>query len=199
MLMLRKIKKIWLQHGVVICVVCCLIGIVGYFVNIIVFQNHKDVVNVLVLSPEVDVKEMENDLKRVVEVGNNEEIAIKYLDINNEANQAIVLTWLRAKTVDVIISDEEKIGFFAENACLLELDGLLDPASGEKGTYYYNGIVSYDSEGKIIGKEEDKVYGVHTEKINGIEGMSDPVAAIVANVQNKSNAVRILNHYINEL
>ena len=75
----KVIKFIRRHIGAIACVLIVL-TIVGYFVNIMFFQNKKDVVSVLVLKPVEDAEALEREIAAVVEVGKREEIHIQSID-----------------------------------------------------------------------------------------------------------------------
>lgn len=191
---MSKIKKVWAKYGLYICLMCCMVGIAGYFVNLILFQNKKDILNVLVLSSQINSDALADEIEKVVEVDADEEISIKYMDTKgNEANRAIVLTWIRAKTVDIIISEKNQIEFFAENGCLKELK-----EGKTEYCYYDNSIINYDSDGGIIGREEERHYGIYVDGISGVEFQTQPIVSLAVNLQNVDNARRVLDFYINQ-
>lgn len=192
---MEKIKKIWTKYGMYICLICCGIAIIGYFVNIMFFQNKKDILNVLVLNSQIDSELLLDELENVVKVNNGEEIIIKYMDTSgNEANRAIVLTWIRAKTVDIIIGEPEQVDFLAENGCLKEIEEQGKP----ENLYYDNSIINYDSDGDIIGREEEKHYGIYVNEVAGVSFQTTPVISLAANFQNEENAINAFIFYINQ-
>lgn len=193
---MKKLKKIWLKYGLYICLMCCLVGIVGYFVNIMFFQNKKDALNILVLNSQIESNALLAEIEEAVDVGTEEEIVIKYMDTSgNEANRAIVLTWIRAKTVDIIIGEQEQLDFFAKNGCLLEIEKEI---IGLDERYYNNCIINYDSEGNIIGKEEEKHYGVYVDEVAGVDFQKNPIVSFAVNLKNRDYAMKVLDFYINQ-
>lgn len=194
---MKKLKKLWVRYGLLICVICCLLGIAGYFFNIMFLQNKEAVLNVLVLSSQIDSNEIVNEIEKVIEVGPDEEIEVKYMDTSgNEANRAIILTWIRAKTVDLVIGEKEQLDFFLENGCLLEIDEELKEL--EESRYYKGCLVDYDSEGNVVGREEEKKYGIYVEQIAGADLIEVPVVSLAVNYVNKENALNALEFYINQ-
>lgn len=107
----KVIKFIKRHIAAIVCILIVLI-IVGYFVNIIFFQNKKDVVSVLVLKPVEDTEALEHEIAAVVEVGKREEIHIQSIDFDVAANEAIVTTWLRSGTIDIVIGRADQIAFY---------------------------------------------------------------------------------------
>mgnify|MGYP003297787572 CR=1 FL=1 len=192
---MKKIRKIWSKYGLYICLVCCMVGIIGYFANIMFFQNEKDILNVLVLTSKMDSDLLLEEIEEAVKVDVGEEILIKYMDTSgNEANRAIILTWIRAKTVDIIIGEEEQIDFFAENGCLKEIEE--QDISGK--SYYDSSVIKYDSDGDVIGREDKKHYGIYINRVAGVRFQTMPVISLAVNFQNKENAINVFELYINQ-
>ena len=116
----RKIIRFFKRHitGIIAILVICIIA--GYFVNVIFFENKKDVISVLVLKPLTDTEALEKEIGTVVEVDGKEEIHIQSIDFDWGANEAIATTWLRSGTIDVIIGREDQIAFYEEAGYLEE-------------------------------------------------------------------------------
>lgn len=191
--MKNKIKIFFRKYWIVLSLIAAAIIIVGYFVNIIVFENKKDVLNILVLSSDINIEAMEEELYSLVEVNDDEEIVIKYMDSNGEADQAIVLTWLRSRTVDMVVGEEDSIDFYARNGCLVDMKELgIETDESD----YYNAVVEYSSEGEIIGTGEQTLFGKYVNPITGLENMEKPIVAMAVNALNTENGMRILRHYM---
>lgn len=78
----RKIIRFFKRHitGIIAILVICIIA--GYFVNVIFFENKKDVISVLVLKPLTDTEALEKEIGTVVEVDGKEEIHIQSIDFD---------------------------------------------------------------------------------------------------------------------
>lgn len=191
--MKNKIKTFFRKYWIVLSLIAAAIIIVGYFVNIIVFENKKDVLNILVLSSDINIEAMEEELYSLIEVNDDEEIVIKYMDSNGEADQAIILTWLRSRTVDVVIGEEDSIDFYARNGCLADMEELgIETDESD----YYNAVDEYSSEGEIIGTGEQTLFGKYVKPITGLENMEKPIVAMAVNALNTENGMRILSYYM---
>lgn len=191
--MKNKIKTFFRKYWIVLSLIAAAIIIVGYFVNIIVFENKKDVLNILVLSSDINIEAMEEELYSLIEVNDDEEIVIKYMDSNGEADQAIILTWLRSRTVDVVIGEEDGIDFYARNGCLVDMKELgIETDESD----YYNAVDEYSSEGQIIGTGEQTLFGKYVNPITGLENMEKPIVAMAVNALNTENGMRILRYYM---
>lgn len=115
-----KIIKLFKRHMLVIITILAVFAIAGYFVNVIFFENKKDVISVLVLETVADTEALEKEIGMVVEAGVKEEIHIQSIDFDLGANEAIATTWLRSGTIDVIIGREDQIAFYEEAGYLEE-------------------------------------------------------------------------------
>lgn len=115
-----KIIKLFKRHMLVIITILAVFAIAGYFVNVIFFENKKDVISVLVLETVADTEVLEKEIGTVVEAGVKEEIHIQSIDFDLGANEAIATTWLRSGTIDVIIGREDQIAFYEEAGYLEE-------------------------------------------------------------------------------
>lgn len=188
-----KVKAFFRKYGITIAVIAIIIGIICYFVNIIVFENKKDVLNVLVLSSNIDIEQIEKPLYELIPVQDDEEIVIKYMDSTAEAEQAIILTWIRSRTVDVVIGDEDSMAFYAQNGCFMNLEecGI---ESDERD--YYNVINEYSSEGQIIDTSEKMMFGKRVKSIEGILEMKNPIVALAVNSQNLKKGLVVLDYYV---
>lgn len=190
---LKEIKYVdfFRRHSVVIAAALVAVLIAAYFVNIIFFENKKVAVSVLVLTPVSDVRALEEEILKIIDIEADEEIGIQFIDTGVIANQAIATTWIRAKTVDVIIGDREQIKLYAQAGYLKDLKEIEEEGVKDVGEDYMSGLAEYDNEGKVVSLGEEKCFGKYTGEIAGIN-IKHPVIALAANVTNQKNAVKML-------
>lgn len=191
--MKNKVETFGRKYGIIIAVIIVVLFIIGYFAKIIVFDNKKDVLTVLVLSDNLDVEVMENDLYQILDIGEKEEVVIKYMNSTVETEQAIILTWIRSRTVDVVIGEKQSLEFYAQNGALMNLQEVgfeMDERA------YIDAVNVYSSDGKLIGKGEEILYGKYAEKINGLSEMRNPIVSLTVNGLHRDEAILALNYYL---
>lgn len=192
---MKNTRKLLRRYIIVICIILFTSIIIFYFFNIVVFQNKKKALNILVLSSQIDEYEIKNKLEDVLNLSEDEEVTIKYMDISNEINRAIVLTWIRARTVDLMISGNKQLDFFAENAFLMDMKNDIQLKGDNGRKYYYNYIATYDSEGNKINRGEKTEYGIFVKRIMGIDSIDEPILSVVTNCNNKENTVIAIDYF----
>lgn len=190
--MMKRIKDFLRKHWGKLCIVFLCTVVAGYFVNIIFFENKKDVLTVLVLQTEVDREVLTNELQKAVAVKQGEEISIQTLDYSNSMNQGTAVTWLRSGTIDLIVGNREQMTAFGQHGYLKRLEGMGDLAEKEK---FRCGTAEFDDEGNLIRAGGNDWVGVFPGRIAGIDSMDSPVIAIVENAPNKENAFKTLEMF----
>lgn len=183
---MKKIKEFLRKHWGKLCIAAVCLIVVGYFVNIIFFQNKKEVLTVLVLQTEVDREALTEEIQKAVDVSSREEISIQTLDYNNPVNQGVAVTWLRSGTIDLIIGSEEEMTVFGQYGYLMDLKDIKMTTEKEK---FMCGTAEFDDDGNILSVEGSEWVGVYPGQVAGIEGMDSPVISIVRNAPQKENAV----------
>lgn len=186
---MRKIKDFWRKHWGKLCIILVCAVVAGYFVNIIFFENKKDVLSVLVLQTEVDREALTKELQKAVPVKNGEEIVIQTLDYGNSMNQGTAVTWLRSGTIDLIIGSKEQMTDFGQYGYLKGLKDMKDVEEKEK---FRCGIADFDDEGNLLSVEGNDWVGVFPGRIKGIETLDSLVAAIAGNAPHQENAFKTL-------
>lgn len=173
------------KKRVLFLVIVVVLGMFLYqMIKVIFLENEKTVVSILVLNPISDSKTFEKEVRKHVKVNKGEKVLIQSIDAQIEANYAIATTWIRAKTADVIIGEEEVITKYAEMGYLKQLSEK-DKLS-QKSRYHC--VLSEYSDKKNIEKEW---FGIFVKEIPGLNG-EEVVASLAANVVNEENALKLL-------
>lgn len=172
------------NHIVVLLAVCFVFFLAVYFINVIFIQNEETVVSVLVLEFMEDSFRLEQQVRETVQAEEDQKVEIRTIASQVEANKAIVLTWIRAQTVDVIIGEEEQIAEYAQAGYLKELE------KGQSDDFLC-ARAEYNSEGNIIGTGEEECFGKYTADIPGTE-FQKPVAGLAENAPHRENALLLL-------
>lgn len=189
------VKKYWLW----ICLVCVLAGIAGYFVNIMVIKNKEEMISVLVLSAKANEAALEREITRQFPISEGEEVVIQVMDPSVEANYGIVLTWLRARTVDVLIGETDVLKRYAQSGCLAdwsELGVVKEEEIKRKDEAFLCGLAEYDNEGGILRMGEEQCFGWRSSgEVAEACGLKQPVVSVALNAPHKEaalNATRLL-------
>lgn len=189
------VKKYWLW----ICLVCVLAGIAGYFVNIMVIKNKEEMISVLVLSAKANEAALEREITRQFPISEGEEVVIQVMDPSVEANYGIVLTWLRARTVDVLIGETDALKRYAQSGCLAdwsELEVVKEEEIKRKDEAFLCGLAEYDDEGGILRMGEEQCFGWRSSgEVAEACGLKQPVVSVALNAPHKEaalNATRLL-------
>lgn len=192
---MKKIKGFLRKHLGKLCIAVLCIAVIGYFVNIIFFENKKDVLTVLVLATDVDRETLSEEIMQAVDVNKGEEISIQTLDYSNEVNQGVAITWLRSGTIDILIGNEEQMTVFEHYGYLWQLTEAKFTTAKAK---FRCGIAEFDNDGNIIKVAGDYWVGVSLDQIAGIDEITSPVISILENAPNKANAVKTLERFCNQ-
>ena len=155
--------------------------------KVIFLENEKTVVSVLVLTPISDQKAFEREVREQVKIKKGEKALIQSIDAQIEANHAIATTWIRAKTADVIIGEEQVIRKYAEAGYLKELSEKDKVPQKQK---YYRVLTEYNTEDNMEMGEE-KWFGSFAKEIPGLDG-DGLIVSLAANVVHEKNALKLL-------
>lgn len=187
--MIRRKKYIWMVISGVILI------IFFYFVKIVFIDNKEVVLNVLVLDVGVDVENIKQDLDFCLKPDKNQRIEITEIDPSIPENWPIILTWIRSRTFDLFLADENQIKSFANKGCFFSLNDLLVNEFEGQYEFYESDLLEYDDEGnvKVIGSK--KAYGIYIRDDSQLHNMQKPIAAIVINAPNKDNAIKVLKYW----
>lgn len=191
---MKRIREFLQKHFVKLCIMVLCIGVMGYFINIIFFENKKDVLTVLVLATDVDREELTEEIKKAVDVNRGEEISIQTLDYSNKVNQGVAITWLRSGTIDILVGNKEQMTVFEHYGYLRKLEETKFTTDKEK---FMCGIADFDDDGNILNVEGDYWVGVSLDKIAGIYGIESLVISIMENAPNKESAMKTLEQLCN--
>lgn len=187
----HKIQKFIKKYGAGIVVPLIIVLITAYFVNVIFVKNKEVAISVLILEYTADTTAVENQIGKIVGLKENQKIEIKSIDAKQSANNPIILTWIRAKTIDVIIGSEEEVKVFAQAGYLKKLNEEIR----EKD--FMCGLAKYNDLGEIISGGKEECFGKYTTEIKGVE-IKHPVVCLAANLINEDNAEKVLYHFTNE-
>jgi hypothetical protein len=180
--------------------IICLIFI-GYFVKAICFDRKEIVLSVMILNDneDMDIDTLETELKDYLgTVDSKQDITFSFLRTDIEQNQAIILTRLRARAVDLIIADEPTFSEYVQNGIYKELEiGVQeeDWANWEKGN-----IINTDESGNIESIGETLVYGYKLGenqlylRLGGQQG--EPVIGIAINTMHGENAKKAIKYFM---
>ena len=109
------------RRGAAAAAVLILLAPAAYFGNLILFQNRETVLSAVVLRPVEDTEILEEVLAGIVKPEEGERILIQSVDGSEEVNLPVVITWIRARSADVVIGGEDEIRELGERGCLAEL------------------------------------------------------------------------------
>ncbi|MGL6198775.1 MAG: hypothetical protein ACRC3H_07555 [Lachnospiraceae bacterium] len=173
-------------------------GIVLYFVNVIFFQKHDTVLSVIVMGAEdsIDADALEEKLRKGLNVAaDDQEVNITFLDPGVAANQAVVLTWIRAGTVDLIIADREEFKMAAGGGMCADLEAVLPADLLEKtqNSLQRGAISIYNDDGTLAGSEKECYYGIGLKQSTVFQewnrSITDPIVSIAINTERTDNCV----------
>lgn len=185
------IKKYWLRVGLF----CVLAGIVGYFVNIMVIKNKEEVISVLVLSAKADAAALEQEIAGQFQISEDEEIVIQVMDPSVEANYGIILTWIRAGTVDVLIGEPDALKQYAQSGCLADWTDLglvKEEVLRQKDEAFLCGLAEYDDDGNIFRMGEEQCFGWRCSgEAAEICGLKSPMVSVVLNAPHQEAALKV--------
>lgn len=186
---IKSIKK----YGPGLCILLVAALIIGYFVNIMVIQNKRDIISLLVLSEKIDEKALENIIAGQIPAAKDEEIVIQTMDPSIEGNYGIILTWIRAGTVDVIVGEEESLKIYAQGGCMADWTelGLTPAQSVQDGNGFLCGVAQYDEEGNMTGTRKEQCFGWRCrEELAKICDLKQPVVTVVVNAPHMETALK---------
>lgn len=182
---------------VVVGLICVLT--VGYFAKTILLDRKDVILSVMYLQgdTEVDTEQMERELKEYLELkGEKQDITFSFLEPDVSQNQAIILTRLRAKSVDIVIAERDVFEQYASAGMFVPLDLVLEKDFIEKNrTVLIEGsIVTLDAAGNVAETGEKKAYGLDLLENKKYESfgnfMDSPILGIAANSMHMENAER---------
>lgn len=203
--MKAKIRQFMDYYLVQTVIVLLCVGIVAYFIKTIAFDRKDIVLSVMILNDNenMDIDLMETELKDYLGIfSEKQDITFSFLKTDIAQNDAIILTRLRAKSVDILISDKKIFQKYASNGIYAELDGMLDQELIQQNQYkLLQGRVSVlDGDGNVISEEPAKNYGwnlAENEKYVTLGGITkDAVLGIVVNSMNCENAAKTIEYFI---
>ncbi len=183
----KKTKKV--KKGVLFFIGAVFVGVFVYqTIKVVVLENEKTVVSVLVLKPISDQKTFEKEVRGQVKIKKGQKVLIQSIDAEIEANHAIATTWIRAKTADVIVGEEKVIRKYAEAGYLKELS---EKDRIPQKHRYYCALAEYNTGENIEKIGEEKWLGVFAKEIPGLDE-ERLVVSLAANVVNEENALELL-------
>lgn len=200
-----KIRQFIDYYLVQTVIILLCVGIVAYFVKTIAFDRKDIVLSVMILNDNenMDIDLMETELKDYLGiVSEKQDITFSFLKTDVAQNEAIILTRLRAKSVDILISDKKTFQKYAGNGIYAELDDVLgEEVIQQNQDKLLQGRVSVlDEDGSVIEEEPAKNYGwnlAENEKYVTLGGITkDAVLGIVVNSMNCENAVKTIEYFM---
>lgn len=199
-----KIKQFFDYYLIYVVIAVVLLGIIGYFVKTIVFDRKELELSVLVIDDtnELDIEQMEEDLKEQLGIDSDkQDITFTIFDNTKNGNEAVIMTRLRAKSVDILISGEETFKEYAANGVYENLDEKLPEDMIERiDSKFIDGEeATLDDDGNVIEWGKSLSYGVDIsngilmEKYGSI--LENPVIGIVVNTEHQNNSVKALDMF----
>lgn len=202
--MKAKIKQFFDYYLIYVAIAVVLLGIIGYFVKTIVFDRKELELSVLVIDDtnELDIEQMEEDLKEQLGIDSDkQDITFTLFDNAKSGNEAVIMTRIRAKSVDILISSEETFKEYAANGVYENLDENLPEDMIERiDSKFIDGEeATLDDDGNVIEWGKSLSYGVDIsngilmEKYGSI--LENPVIGIVVNTEHQNNSVKALDMF----
>ena len=202
--MKAKIKQFFDYYLGYVVIAVVLLGIIGYFVKTIVFDRKELELSVLVIDDtnELDIEQMEEDLKEQLGIDSDkQDITFTLFDNAKSGNEAVIMTRIRAKSVDILISSEETFKEYAANGVYENLDEKLPEDMIERiDSKFIDGEeATLDDDGNVIEWGKSLSYGVDIsngilmEKYGSI--LENPVIGIVVNTEHQNNSVKALDMF----
>lgn len=202
--MKKKIKYIMDYYLVylILGIVCTLV--VAYFVKAICFDRKEIVLSVLILNDneEFDIDTLEEELKTYLGITSpKQDITFSFLRTDLEQNQAIILTRLRARAVDLILSDPDTFAANVQNGFYMEMEEALDAGLLLKcGEALEQGrIVTLDEQGEAVGEGENRKYGLSlagNSKYRQLGGSQEtPVLGIAVNTMHGDTGAKVIRYF----
>lgn len=201
---MKKIKYIFDYYRIQIILALLCVLIIGYFVKVIGFDRKKIVLSVLILNDneEFDIGGLEEELKDYLGITDpKQDITFSFLRTDIEQNQAIILTRLRARAIDLILSDQDTFAAYAQNGFYMELENAVDSAalSEWEEELEQGAIVTLDEQGKILEEGERRDYGLclaGNRKYIQLGGRAEtPVLGIAVNTLHSDYAAKAAEYF----
>lgn len=199
--MREKIRQFYDYYLMYVVVVVLILGFVGYFVKTTVFDRKDVVLSVMILndSQEVDIDQMEADLREELNITDaKQDITFAIMDTAMEANHAVIMTRLRAQSVDILLADKKAFDEYAQGGSYADLDKTLTGAWHDslQDGFVESREAEYDDSGNITDYGEYLPFGLDlsgSERYKSYGSvLSDPVAGIVVNAEHKELAEEAL-------
>lgn len=202
--MKQKIRQFIDYYLVQTIAILLAVSMIIYFVKTIAFDRKDVILSVMILNDneDMDIDLLEEELKGYLGVtSEKQDITFSFLRTDVAQNEAIILTRLRAKAVDIIISDEETFQKYVSNGIYAELSGVVDDDLLEQNRdkLLRGSVAILDRDGNVVGEEEAMDYGwnlADNEKYVTLGGINEkPVFGIVVNAMNAEYAAEALNFF----
>ncbi|MGI6069206.1 MAG: hypothetical protein ACOYBE_02155 [Blautia sp.] len=179
----------------------------GSFVKSIMFDRKDVVLSVMILSDpgEIDIDLLEEALGPVLGiVSEKQDISFSMLDARVPANEPVIWTRLRARSVDVLITDEEAFDAYARQGVYRDLSGVLssDDLQEWESRLLFQRIEETDDDGRVLAEGESLPYGVAlgaNRKYRSAGGrLENPVIGIVSNTEHAEEAQKAVEYFLSE-
>lgn len=180
---------------VVVIILCMVIS----FIKTVFFDRKETMLSVMVLNDtmDFDMETMEEDLKqRMGWTDDDQEVSFTFLTMGSYENEVVLVTRIRAKSVDMMISDRETFDKYVKNGFYDEVEKYL-PEDMELEEYLVTGRVEEVNDvGEVIDQGEELAYGLDlgtSEKYKKLGGiLKDPVIGVIVNGENLEAADEVI-------
>ncbi|MDD3338388.1 MAG: hypothetical protein PHS82_05970 [Lachnospiraceae bacterium] len=199
--MKAKIRQFLDYYVVYVIVAVVVLGFVGYFVKTVVFDRKDVVLSVMILNDDttLDTDQMEADLREKLNITDDkQDITLSVMDSTAMGNNAVILTRLRAQSVDLLITDQKAFDVYTEGAAYANLNETLSDALREQ---LQDGFVDgraaiYDNEGNVTEYEDALLYGVDISDSERYQSygsaLTHVIAGIAVNAEHKEMAAEAM-------
>lgn len=194
--------------------IVCIASILGYLLYQTLSPRTDELLNIAVINDYFDqeqVKDFLSDLDTHFEVDpDKEKINFDYsyyisdTDMSQNTISSIqkISTYVAAKGLDVIITDETCLNSLIEEGYFISLSDLLpaDMYTELADKYYTGSIVETDFEGNVVSTGPQEPYGIYLDdsKIYTNSGttIEKPVLGVISNSPNKENTIELIRYLL---
>ena len=209
----EKIAYFNMYYTKKIIIIVCIASVLGYLIYQVFSPRIDELLNIAVINDYFDpeqVKDFISDLDTHFEVDpDKEKISFDYSyyisdsDMSQSTVSSIqkISTYVAAKGLDVVITDEACLKTLIENGYLISLSDLLpaDMYTDLADRYYSGAVKDEDLDGNAsYGPQES--YGIYIDDSeiykNSGSSIEKPVLGVIGNSPNKDNAVELIRYLL---
>lgn len=177
---------------------------IGSFVKSMVFNRKEEVLSVMILSEqgELDVDVLEEELRTALgTTSKKQDISFTMLNAEAPQNEPVILTRLRARSVDLLITQKTVFDVYARQGVYADLSKALPAEIYEnlEERLFFARTEETDDEGNVMAKGERAPFGIdfsgnrRYEQAGGT--LEEPVIGIVSNTEHEEAAKKAISYF----